>query len=84
MTIDDYKELMRFYVLMSDKNLSDYKYAATDLSGHMFGYTDSPVAIKEQWVVNVDHESSIITSGFILISRLPEPPEDFTQALIEL
>jgi len=66
MTLDDYKELMKFHLLLSDKDLSVFTHFAVDSDGSMWGYSDEPTVGIEIW----DNNDGIAADSIV---KLPVP-----------
>ena len=43
MTIDEYKELMKFHLLLTNEDLTVYKYAAVSENGELYVYIKAPI-----------------------------------------
>lgn len=83
MTIDEYKELMKFNILLSDIDLEGYKYAAVDDDGEVWVYTHMPRigASKVEWELTdtevskgADYEAVCVMESY----------DDWQDTLIEL
>lgn len=80
MTLDDYKTLMRFHILLCDKDISKYKYASVERNGYMWVYVSPPVFgvhLGDRWSNDTPHFGKHI--NFIAVLPAPEDP---TQTLI--
>jgi len=95
MTLDDYKELMKFHLLLSDEDISNMNYAAVDRDGLLCVYGSEPsnentfnkitkLLSENQWTPREEIDDRMTgRSNFIFIARLSEP-EDWKQTLMEL
>lgn len=43
MTLEDYKDLMKFHLFMADFDISEFKYAAVDKDGDLCVFYDRPI-----------------------------------------
>jgi len=91
MSIEDYKELMMFYLM--DVNTSGYYYAAVDSDGGLCIYKKKPVIIVEDTDYNSEiwtpHEEAknkdMMTSAYDVISLIPiESGIDWKETLVKL
>jgi len=46
MNIEEYKELMKFHILLSEFDLSEYNYAAVDGDGDLYVFCACPVLVN--------------------------------------
>jgi len=78
MNIDEYKELIKFHILFSECNLSEYNYAAVDKNGELWVYNNLPTYEEyiHLWEINTS------TSATHIITL--EPPIDAGKTLIKL
>ena len=81
MTLDDFHELMRFHVMMSDYDLSGYTYAAVDEDKHLFIYKAKPELNEgTDWLTDEDE-----LSDYMCICKLHDfPKESIENWIIEL
>lgn len=49
MSIDDYKELMRFHILLCDEDISEHHYAAVDKNGSIWVYAGIPMCDEDSF-----------------------------------
>lgn len=89
MTEDDYKELMRFHLLLADADISKMRYAAVDRDGGLHAYAYKPVdlSLREkdyQWTPREEADNDGATqSSYMFISKLPNLI-DWTKTLIKI
>jgi len=76
MTIDDYKELMKFHLLLADEDLNDFTHAAVDSDGSLWVYDGAPAVGIEIW----DNSDGILADS---IAKLPVTT-DWKDTLMEL
>lgn len=82
MTDDEYRELMRFHIMLSDDgvDISNYKYAAVDSDGLLCLYATKPFPSK---TFNQGEWDSLDDYYEYYSIELPEPP-NWKEAIIEL
>lgn len=90
MTEDDYKELMKFHIMLSDYDLSDQRYAAVDPDGGLYTYQKRPSSTYRQaggnlmWTPREEVDNiNIMTSNYKVIAVLPLPI-NWTKTLIRI
>jgi len=99
MTLDEYKELIKFHILTSDINLSIYNYAAVDANGKLHSYECEPMVetkkdihkgyIIDQWIPLHEYNENngivndAIGTEFKFIYNLPSHPQ-WRETLIKL
>lgn len=71
MDIEDYKELMRFHILMCSYDLSEYIYAAVDQSGELAVFTNKPIALISSKLWSLSQPTVNSDKRYLEIAKLP-------------
>jgi len=86
MTIDEYKELIKFHILTSSYSI-DYKYAAVDMDGDLYLYLIKPVIEHDEivWSLSgIDNDLGLgVIDPYTYLTKIP-PHKDWNKILLKL